>query len=138
MMKQKLAAVMAVLGMSLFSCAQHENITSVDVDEFSRAVSGGHVQMLDVRTADEFQEGHIAGAVNVDVLRKDFKSRAAAVLDRTKPVYVYCRSGRRSLRAASTLARKGFRVVNLKGGIIAWKEAGGQTSTQPSPMEKER
>ena len=54
----------------------------------------------------------------------DFLDKALAVLDPARPVAVYCRSGRRSARAASLLADKGFSVTNLDGGVLAWQDAG--------------
>ena len=83
------------------------------------------VQILDVRTKEEFATGHIAKALLIPWTDKDFKTRAAKELDPKKPVFVYCRSGRRSAEAAAALAELGFTTVqNLEGGIIAWQKAG--------------
>lgn len=97
---------------------------TVGVNEFQMMIDDGVVQLLDVRTADEFNEGHIAGAVMADVNEDDFLQQAMAVLEPDRPVAVYCRSGRRSARAASMLANQGFRVTNLDGGVLAWQDAG--------------
>ena len=96
----------------------------VDVDEFQSLIADPAVQLLDVRTRDEFDEGHIAGAVLVDVNESDFVERAVAVLDKQRPVAVYCRSGRRSARAANLLVEQGYTVTNLTGGVMAWQDAG--------------
>jgi len=73
---------------------------------------------------DEYDDGHIAGSVLVDVNDSAFVANAMAVLDMQRPVAVYCRSGRRSARAASLLAAQGFTVTNLNGGVLAWQDAG--------------
>ena len=83
------------------------------------------VQILDVRTKEEFATGHLAKALLIPWTDKDFKTRAAKELDPKKPVFVYCRSGRRSAEAAAALAELGFTTIqNLEGGIIAWQKAG--------------
>ena len=71
----------------------------------------------------EFAEGHIKGAVLIDQYQSDFLEQAKAKLPIDKTIAVYCRSGRRSANAAGKLADIGYKCVNLKGGIIAWKEA---------------
>lgn len=107
----------ALLGSALTACAQNENITSVDAKAFQSAITKDSVQLVDVRTAGEYATRHILYAVNIDVLQPDFKEKAGKMLDNSKPVYVYCRSGRRSMTAANILVGMGFKVVNLKGGI---------------------
>ena len=97
---------------------------NVGVDEFQTYIANPVVQLLDVRTRDEFDEGHIAGATLVDVNDSTFVQQAMAVLDKQRPVAVYCRSGRRSARAANLLAEQGCRVTDLAGGILAWQDAG--------------
>lgn len=83
--------------------------------------------MLDVRTAGEYAEGHIAGAKNIDVQKAGFRNMAAAQLPKDRTVWVYCRSGRRSLTAARILKKEGYEVVNLKGGIMEWEQKGKPT-----------
>ncbi len=80
--------------------------------------------MLDVRTTAEYAEGHIKGAVLIDQEQSDFVEKAKTTLPVDKIIAVYCRSGRRSANAAGKLSDVGYKCVNLKGGILAWKEAG--------------
>lgn len=94
------------------------------VDEFQTLIADPNVQLLDVRTQEEFDEGHISGATLIDVNDSTFIEKAMGVLDIQRPVAVYCRSGRRSARAASQLADKGLKVTNLNGGVIAWQDQG--------------
>lgn len=97
---------------------------NVGVDEFQSLIANPAVQLLDVRSREEFDDGHIAGATLVDVNDTAFVENAMAVLDTQRQVAVYCRSGRRSARAASLLTARGYKVTNLDGGVIAWQDSG--------------
>ena len=124
-MNNLLKGFIIVIFSTLFtSCSSHQGIESVTADEFENALYDGHVQLLDVRSADEYAQGHIANAENVDVQQSDFIEKAQAKLDHTNPVYVYCRSGKRSMLAAQKLVKAGFKVVNLRDGIVGWEDAG--------------
>jgi len=79
--------------------------------------------VIDARTADEYASGHISGALNVDVLEDDFRQRVED-LDREEPVYIYCRSGNRSGRAATIMEEMGFSSVINAGGFNALAAAG--------------
>lgn len=109
-----------LFGTVLTACSQNKNITSVDAAAFQAAITKDSVQLVDVRTAGEYAEQRILYAVNIDVLQPDFKEKAEKMLDNSKPAYVYCRSGRRSMTAANILAKMGFKVINLKGGIKSY------------------
>lgn len=90
--------------------------------EFSAGLRQPGGLLLDVRRPDEFAGGHLPGAVNIEVTAPDFGQRVAA-LDKTQPLYVYCRSGARSATAAKQLAAAGFGPVhNLLGGVLDWPE----------------
>ncbi len=102
-------------------CSRFQTVPSPD---FSAAVTRDSLQLVDVRTPSEFEEGHLPGAINLDVRMNGFADSALTRLDASRGVAVYCRSGKRSAAAAAALSRKGFRGVNLDGGILAWKEAG--------------
>ncbi|MFQ9809799.1 MAG: rhodanese-like domain-containing protein [Segatella copri] len=79
---------------------------------------------LDVRTAEEFANGHIRGAINIDVLKSDFEQKAAATLPKSKTIAVNCRSGKRSKNAAAILTKNGYQVIELDSGFIGWQAAG--------------
>jgi len=83
--------------------------------------SGADHILIDVRTAEEFAEGHIAGAVNIPV---DYIERRLAEIPTDIPVVVYCRSGNRSARAATTLVENNYAEVYDLGGIASWVSAG--------------
>ena len=119
-MKKFFTCLLAMAGLSS-ACGQHYEDT--DVKGFSELIQHPDVMLLDVRTAAEYEEGHIEGAISLDQGQNDFIEKAKAALSADKTIAVYCRSGRRSASAAERLAREGFQCVNLKGGIVAWKEA---------------
>lgn len=80
--------------------------------------------ILDVRTPEEFDEGHIAGATMLDFYRPDFAEQLAT-LDPDVPYVLYCRSGNRSSQARTLMAELGFTTVDdVDGGILAWQSAG--------------
>lgn len=100
---------------------------TIEVDGFHHTLenSGDDCVLVDVRTPAEYKEGHLKGAINIDVKDSvNFMKNALAQLPKDKTVMVYCRSGRRSANAAGMLAAEGYVVFNLEGGILAWKEAG--------------
>jgi rhodanese-related sulfurtransferase len=87
-----------------------------------KATSGA--QIIDVRTPEEFSTGYIIGAVNIDWNNDNFDRRITKV-DKNKPTFVYCRSGRRSADAAKVMRDMGFKeVYELSGGIQSWESAG--------------
>ena len=109
----------------MFSCQQKaDNFKSVSVDEFAALIADPEVQRLDVRTVAEYSEGHIPGSINVNVLDDAFAEVADSVLQKDKPVALYCRSGKRSKKAASILSKKGYTIYDLDKGFIGWEEAG--------------
>lgn len=78
--------------------------------------------LLDVRRADEYAAGHLPGAALLDVTDSVAFARGVELLDKQKNIYIYCRSGRRSRKAAVILTSKGFKVCDMQGGYNAWKE----------------
>ena len=123
-----LVAALAMLGLNT-ACGQG-NYENAEVSEFAELVADSNVVVLDVRTASEFAEGHLERAINIDYHQSDFVEKAKATLPLDKKIAVYCRSGRRSAGAAGKLGDEGYKLVNLKGGIIAWKEANRPVTTQ--------
>jgi rhodanese-related sulfurtransferase len=109
---------------TLFGTRQEKSdkIEILDQADFSAAIAGKKVQLIDVRTPNEYADGHIKNAVNVDFFNAAGFERYCEKMSREKPVYLYCRSGARSRRAAHKLIGMGFeKVVDLKGGYMAWR-----------------
>jgi len=120
-MKKILACLLAMLGLNT-ACGQ-QAFEDADVQQFSELIADSNVVLLDVRTDSEFADGHLKGAVHIDQSQSAFVEKVQQQLPTSKTIAVYCRSGRRSANAANRLAAKGYRCVNLKGGILAWKRA---------------
>lgn len=99
-------------------------ISSVTVEEFATAISDSNVQLVDVRTHEEFAQGNIPGSINIDVNSGHFGVDADSLLDKENKVAIYCRSGRRSKKAAEILSMMGFDVVELDKGYNGWVESG--------------
>ena len=127
-MKKILTCLFAALGLTT-ACGQ-QNFENMEVKEFAELITDSNVVILDVRKADEFAEGHIKGAILIDQFQSDFVEQAQAKLPIDKTIAIYCRSGRRSSNAAGKLTDVGYKCVNLKGGIIAWKDAGKPVVTE--------
>jgi phage shock protein E len=101
------------------------NGAEVDAATFAAAMKRPGTVVLDVRTPAEFAEGHLAGAVNLDVNAADFRTKVGA-LTKDVPYAVYCRSGNRSGTALAIMKALGFtQTYHLGGGITAWTAAGG-------------
>jgi rhodanese-related sulfurtransferase len=98
------------------------NPPEVDVAETARQLASGEAQIVDVREPEEWAEGRIAGAVLISL--GELPNRLGE-LDPTRPAIAVCRSGQRSLWAAETLLANGFsEAASLRGGMIAWAQAG--------------
>ena len=121
-MKTFFTFILTLLGLTS-ACGQ-QSYENVDVNQFAEMISDTNVVLIDVRTDSEYNEGHLANALNLDQAQDDFIEKSKAALSIDKTIAVYCRSGRRSANAAEKLAIEGYRCVNLNGGIIAWKDAG--------------
>ena len=119
--------IMSLLTMicSLFSCSgQAQGFKSLEVEEFEKVIADTAVIRLDVRTPEEYAEGHIEGAQNIDVLNDTFEEKACATLPTDKTIALYCRSGKRSKKAACILVAKGYQIVELNTGYLGWTRAG--------------
>ena len=99
----------------------------VDVSLFKKLIRADEGQILDVRTPGEWAEGTIKDAIKINFFDADFDTQLDK-LDKKKPVYVYCKSGRRSGKATTKMKELGFtKIYNLNGGMGAWKAAGHET-----------
>lgn len=108
--------------------ASGSRFTDVTVDQarelMQQRAGQADFVILDVRTPEEFAEGHLPGAANMNVLAADFAARLAT-LDRGKTYLVYCRTGNRSTKAVQAMERLGFRSVNhMAEGILGWQKRG--------------
>ena len=125
-LKSIIATAIIILSIS---CSNSQNFKIVEVAAFKATLEKtNNAQLIDVRTADEFNSGHIDNAKNIDWNGNDFDTQVTS-LDKTKPVLVYCLSGGRSKKAAIHLAELGFKeVIELNGGYLAWSKANPQSN----------
>ncbi len=88
---------------------------------YKEAIQNKEVQLVDVRTNREFRQGHLARALNIDFYKASRFRLEMEKLDKSKPVYIYCRSGHRSRKAGKRLLNMGFtKVYDLEGGLNNW------------------
>ena len=122
-MKKLFIFISAILCNLLGCTAQQQEFESLDAEAFEQVISDTSVVRLDVRSIDEYASGHIAKAINIDVMKDDFKTKATSLLPKDKTIALYCRSGRRSKKAAGILVENGYKVVELNSGISGWINA---------------
>ncbi|UPK69231.1 rhodanese-like domain-containing protein [Chitinophaga filiformis] len=114
----------ALVGL-LISVVSSVSGQQVDVPVFQQSIEKKDAQVFDVRTAGEFNTGHLHHALQADYTKKPEFLERVKYLDKQQTIYVYCLSGGRSAAAAKWMRENGFReVIELKGGINAWKQAG--------------
>ncbi len=122
MSKSLFILMLSILGFMGCNAQRGSSIDSKEAYGLIKADS--NIAILDVRTAKEFADGHVAGAVNIDVNQTDFAQKIDQ-LDRSKTYIVYCRSGRRSRKAVGIMAAKGFKnLYNVSDGFVGWNKNG--------------
>jgi rhodanese-related sulfurtransferase len=125
-MRGKIVGMVVLLALSGFAAGVQAETATVTVDQVKERLQAGGAKsdlvVLDVRTPREFAEGHLVGAVNLDIQASDFSSRLQA-LDRGRTYLVYCRTGNRSIRAVRAMEELGFRsILHMPQGIVRWQE----------------
>ena len=124
MMRLRIVLVVTVLLFAVAVQAQ-QTVTNATAQEIYELVheQGGQVTFIDVRTPEEYDEGHIKGAVLLPVIDSDFPQKVGE-LPKDKTYVVYCRTGNRSQYAKKIMVAAGLSVIHMDGGIVAWKRAG--------------
>ncbi|MGE9266964.1 MAG: rhodanese-like domain-containing protein [Verrucomicrobiales bacterium] len=123
----KSPAIFAALLLSTFAPAAEKAVTHLDAPAARKLLAADQkkpaaeqVTILDLRTPEEFKEGHLKGARNIDFLGDDFEKELAK-LDRKKTYLVHCQSGGRSSMALETFQKLGFQhLIHLDGGYAEW------------------
>lgn len=107
----------------IHACNSEAQLSVLNAAAYAEAIKSDNIQILDARTADEYKSGHLNNALQANWLNKaEFEDRTQH-LDKNKTVYIYCLSGGRSAAAGTFLTSKGYKVINLEGGMNAWKMA---------------
>ena len=112
--------------MGFLSCKSDDSslVQIITFDELEKISEIDGIQLVDVRTADEYKSGHIKNAININFLDSNFELNIQN-LDKTKPVIVYCQRGSRSSKSATKLVENEFvKVYDLKGGFSKWLSEG--------------
>jgi rhodanese-related sulfurtransferase len=129
-MRKFLLFVMAAVPLILLSCKDpnEKSTTTSDIELISaqqvhEAINNEDtLQLVDLRTSEEYEVSHLKGAQNICLESDDFERKIKS-LDKNKPVYVYCKKGSESAKAAEKLKELGFtKVYDLDGGIRSWEE----------------
>lgn len=120
----KMRHIFCLLMMSLFfvNCNSQEEIKSISTFTLKILLAEENIQLLDVRSPKEIKSGFIKTAKFANYFDDDFYEQAQKQLDKTKPVYLYCRSGNRSGKSAKILQENGYDVYNVLGGFNQWKK----------------
>ena len=130
-MRLKSTIVFLLSTLALTSCAQStpSSINNVDAQSFLTKISDQSVTVIDVRSAEEYAEGHLANSININV-ESDLFSEQISNLDKKKEYALYCRSGRRSTIAADKMASVGFKAITNfnQGGFTDLARLGVETS----------
>jgi rhodanese-related sulfurtransferase len=99
-------------------------VQHVKADEAAKILADGKTAVVDVRTPDEFKDGHLKGAKNIDIMSSDFEAQLSK-LDKTQPTLVHCQAGGRSTRALKVFEKLGFtHLIHLDDGYGGWEAAG--------------
>jgi len=121
----KLLPVLSLFITTTIGCEaqQKEGISVISAEEAKTAMAAeGELVLVDVRTPEEFAEGYIEGAKNINFHDADFEAQMLQ-FDKEKPLYIYCRSGARSSKAAEQLQGMGFKeIYDIDGGILNWED----------------
>jgi len=109
-----------LLSFLFLNCNGQQSSNTISTAALKRLLAQGEVQLLDVRTPKEIQKGAIKTALFANYFDVDFEAVATVQLNKSKPVYLYCKSGNRSGKACKILKDKGFEVINVLGGYRQW------------------
>lgn len=125
-MKNKFIFISAVIvvALAIMSYTLLGGSKFLNAIEFQEKTTDANAQVVDIRNSEDYSQGHIPNAVNIDYNSKFFLE-SFSDLNKDLPLYIYCKTGVRTAEAAPLLESAGFgEVYYLKGGINAWKEAG--------------
>lgn len=112
--------ILLVFAISGFS----QSPVNVDAQKFNELIHAGNGVVLDVRTPQEYARGHIDGSTLINISDREFQSKIQ-LLQKDKPIYIYCLTGSRSRVAANYMAQTGFsKIYNLQAGILDWQRCG--------------
>lgn len=120
-MKNIVAIIFFFIAAIVGKAQENNSITVLNKETFKSKIIESKVQLVDVRTSREYKAGTIEYASNIDYFDDENFYSKFGKLDKEKPVYIFCRSGNRSQKAAKKLVKLGFKeIYDLKGGYLNW------------------
>lgn len=131
-MKKILLSLLTAISFGTTGCsAQSDGINVLSPKDFIEQAKADTTSIiLDVRTPEEYNEEHLAGAQQLDFLNSEAFDAGIKQLDNTHTYYVYCRSGKRSHNACIKMQKQGLKVFDMEGGILNWKKLGMPTTKE--------
>lgn len=124
MSKLKTLIILSLVITSSLFAQSGSNIQHLSASEFKKAVESKKYLLIDVRTAEEFAQGHISGAINISVNDSEFAKKVKDKTSKQKLVAIYCRSGRRSKVAITAIESLKLQITELNEGLMSWQQAG--------------
>ncbi len=124
-------AILLVVGLVFYKNSQNKVVSKVDTAVLSAQIKSVRGQIIDVREPEEYSESHADGAINIplgDILNGDYSK-----IDKTKPIYVYCKSGVRAGKAKVALENAGYKNVTSLGGLGDWIAKQGKVCSSIKP-----
>lgn len=131
------AAIVILSGCNMLKRVPGVEVVSLAPEAFAEVIADTTVVRLDVRTRAEHDAGAIARSVNVDVLGRHFRHKAAKAIAGGRRVAVYCLHGIRGSKATAILTGCGYEAVNLEGGLKRWKQEGFPTETKAAATKED-
>lgn len=115
--------IVIALSFAVACSGQHSSVSEIDTAVLKAAILQNDIQLIDVRTPEEFAKGHISGAKNIGIANVNQFKKEVQILEKTKPVYLYCQAGVRSGRATTLLVELGFtKIFDYSPGYRVWKK----------------
>lgn len=111
--------------LGMWACTgRKEKFINLQPGQFETLLKENHIQLIDVRTPEEYALGYLPGSINIDIRDSSFVLVVDELISKSRPVALYCRSGSRSRKAAHLLVEKGYKVYHLDKGYQRWVEEG--------------
>ena len=124
MSKLKILFILSIVITATLFAQTGANTQHLTAQEFKKALETNKYMLIDVRTPEEFAQGHITGAININVNDEDFVKKIKDKTQKQKMLAIYCRSGRRSKVAINAIEPLKLQIVELNDGIMGWLQAG--------------
>jgi len=104
------------------SCSnKNQKVHVVSTEVYKEIINDTNLTLIDVRTPEEFEKGALPGAINIDYFDEENFYKSYDAFDRNEPIYLYCRTGNRSLKTAEKLIEMGFEeIYDMEGGYVQW------------------